>query len=182
MNEGLKKKISLTAMAVSAGMVLGMTSALAADLGGNCCADLEERVAELEATTARKGTRKTSLEVWGVVNQAITGWDDGKRGNATIGHGNHNLQTRFGLRGNAKIGGDYSAGYSIVMDVGDQGRTSTFSQVQDIGGSKFAGAGASRAGEDYMVRMRDANWWIEFEPSWPRDNGPYYQRTRHGFS
>jgi hypothetical protein len=28
-------------------------SASAADLGGNCCADLEERIAELEATTAR---------------------------------------------------------------------------------------------------------------------------------
>ncbi len=28
---------------------------------GNCCADLEERVAELEATTARKGNRKVSL-------------------------------------------------------------------------------------------------------------------------
>jgi hypothetical protein len=27
--------------------------ARAADLGGDCCADLEERIAELEATTAR---------------------------------------------------------------------------------------------------------------------------------
>lgn len=37
------------------GVVLGASvSAKAADLGGNCCADLEDRVAELEATTARK--------------------------------------------------------------------------------------------------------------------------------
>ena len=28
--------------------------AKAADLGGDCCSDLEERVAELEATTVRK--------------------------------------------------------------------------------------------------------------------------------
>ena len=35
----------------------------AADLGGDCCADLEERIAELEATTARKGNRKVKLEV-----------------------------------------------------------------------------------------------------------------------
>jgi hypothetical protein len=34
----------------------GSVSAKAADLGGSC-ADLEERVAELEATTARKGNR-----------------------------------------------------------------------------------------------------------------------------
>ncbi|WP_334148124.1 hypothetical protein [Hyphomicrobium sp.] len=40
----------------------------AADLGGDCCADLEERIAELEATTARKGNRKVSLEVYGHVN------------------------------------------------------------------------------------------------------------------
>ena len=43
--------------------------ARAADLGGNCCADLEERIAELEATTARKGNRKVSLEVSGFVNE-----------------------------------------------------------------------------------------------------------------
>ena len=46
---------------VAAGLVAGgllSGGANAADLGGNCCADLEERVAELEATTARKGNRK----------------------------------------------------------------------------------------------------------------------------
>jgi hypothetical protein len=156
---GLKKSASRLALVAAAGVL--STSAYAADLGGDCCADLEERVAELEATTARKGTRKTSLEIWGVVNQAITGWSDGTRSNATLFHGNHNLQTRFGLRGSAKISPSTSAGYSIVMDVGDQQRTSTFSQTQDVGSSKFAGAGASRAGEDYMVRMRDANFWLE---------------------
>ena len=41
---------------IAAFAVLGsVTLVRAADLGGNCCADLEERVAELEATTARKG-------------------------------------------------------------------------------------------------------------------------------
>jgi hypothetical protein len=41
-------------------LVGGITweTASAADLGGNCCADLEERVAELEATTVRKGNRR----------------------------------------------------------------------------------------------------------------------------
>ncbi len=49
-------------------------SASAADLGGNCCADLEERIAELEATTARKGNRKVSLTVSGwVAEQAMCG-------------------------------------------------------------------------------------------------------------
>jgi hypothetical protein len=45
--------------------------AKSADLGGSCCADLEERVAELEASVARKGNRKVSLTISGHVNQAM---------------------------------------------------------------------------------------------------------------
>ena len=63
-------KTSRFALAAAAGLLLGaaMTPASAADLGGGCCADLEERVAELEATTARKGNRVVSLQVYGHVN------------------------------------------------------------------------------------------------------------------
>lgn len=53
------------------GALMWPGSAHAADLGGNCCADLEERVAELEATTARKGNRKISLTITGWVPAAI---------------------------------------------------------------------------------------------------------------
>ena len=77
MKEGLMKNTSITAIAVATGMLLSMGAAFAADLGGNCCADLEERIAELEATTARKGTRKTSLEIWGSINKMVVAWDDG---------------------------------------------------------------------------------------------------------
>ena len=59
--------------------------AAAADLGGDCCADLEERVAELEATTARKGNRKVSLTVSGWVNENVQWWDDGTENNAYVG-------------------------------------------------------------------------------------------------
>jgi hypothetical protein len=151
---GLKKSASRLALVAAAGVL--STNAYAADLGGDCCADLEERVAELEATTVRKGTRKTSVELWGLVNQAITGWGDGSRSNATIGYGNHNLQTRFGIRGSAKISPTASAGYSLVLDVADKARTSTFSQLQDTGGSKLG-----IRNDDYAMRLRDANWWIE---------------------
>lgn len=61
---GLMKKTSLIAIAAAAASVFS-TNAMAADLGGDCCADLEERIAELEATTVRKGNRKVSLEVSG---------------------------------------------------------------------------------------------------------------------
>ena len=73
------KKLSLGAL-VAAGLLLGgltAGSASAADLGGNCCADLEERIAELEATTARKGNRKVSLTISGWVGEQVMWWDDG---------------------------------------------------------------------------------------------------------
>ena len=72
------KKSSLSAL-VAAGLLVGglsAGSASAADLGGNCCADLEERIAELEATTARKGNRKVSLTVSGWVGEQVMYWDD----------------------------------------------------------------------------------------------------------
>ena len=49
--------------------------AKAADLGGDCCSDLEERVAELEATTVRKGNKKVSVTLYGQVNKAMLWWD-----------------------------------------------------------------------------------------------------------
>ncbi len=71
-------RYSLSALA-AAGLLAGTfaTSASAADLGGNCCADLEERIAELEATTARKGNRKVSLTVTGWVSSQLYWFDSG---------------------------------------------------------------------------------------------------------
>ena len=60
-------------------LALGFLSSAvrAADLGGNCCADLEERIAELEATTARKGNRKVSLTISGYINEAVMWFEAG---------------------------------------------------------------------------------------------------------
>jgi predicted porin len=93
---------------------MGGVSAQAADLGGNCCADLEERVAELEATTARKGNRKMSLTVYGQVNESIMYWDDGHSKDAYIVT-NQNSRSRFGFKGDAKINADLSAGFLIEI-------------------------------------------------------------------
>ncbi len=81
------KKLSLGAL-VAAGLLMGgltAGSASAADLGGNCCADLEERIAELEATTARKGNRKVSLTISGWVAEQVMWWDDGVERNTYVG-------------------------------------------------------------------------------------------------
>src|SRR5215471_7549850 len=103
MSRGLMKSTSLFAIAAAAVLVLGMGSSLAADLGGDCCADLEERVAELEATTARKGNRKVNLTISGHVNRLILFWDDGKRNNVYPGIDNTNSSTRIQFAGDAKI-------------------------------------------------------------------------------
>ena len=97
--KGLMQTTGLAAVAIAS---LFGTSAIAADLGGNCCADLEERIAELEATTARKGNRKVSLTVSGHVNEAVLWWDDDFESNV---YQVTNLvsQTRFRFVGEAKI-------------------------------------------------------------------------------
>ena len=108
------RKISLIAAAAAASAFA--TSAQAADLGGNCCADLEERIAELEATTARKGNRKVSLTVSGLVNEAVMFWDDGGESNAYVVT-NGTGPSRFRFVGEAKINEEWKAGYYIEVGV-----------------------------------------------------------------
>jgi predicted porin len=121
---------------VAGGIALGSSvSAQAADFGGDCCADLEERIAELEATTARKGNTKVSLTVYGKVNQAIGWWDDGDETNI-YNFTNDTSRTRFGFKGKAKITNDLYAGYRIEIGVRtpDQG---ALSADADDGGDFF---------------------------------------------
>jgi Gram-negative porin len=84
--------------------------------GGNCCADLEERVAELEATTVRKGNRRVSLTLSGQVSRQIMYWNDGHTSDVySVDNG---LNTsRFRFTGNAKISGDVQAGFMMEMDI-----------------------------------------------------------------
>jgi hypothetical protein len=122
------KKHNLYALVAAGLLASGMTvsSASAADLGGNCCADLEERIAELEATTARKGNRKVSLTVSGWVGQQVTFWDDGAESNTYV----HDLGTTLGshvkFTGSAQISPGWSAGYVLQIEaIGAEGLGTT---------------------------------------------------------
>jgi hypothetical protein len=113
------KKYSLGAL-VAAGLLAGglsAGSASAADLGGNCCADLEERIAELEATTARKGNRKVSLTISGWVAQQVVGWDDGFEENVYVGDIGATLSSHFKFTGQATISPGWYAGYVLHVEV-----------------------------------------------------------------
>jgi hypothetical protein len=106
----------------------------AADFGGDCCADLEQRVAELESASARKGTRKVSLSVSGYVAQEITWWDDGGESNAYL-HGLGPTQaTHVKFSGEAVIQPGLTAGYLMrIQNLQDNpfGRSGTGAMNQD---------------------------------------------------
>ena len=132
------------AMLVSAVAVL---PASAADLGGSCCADLEERIAELEATTARKGNRKVSLEIYGQVNEAVMYWDDGVEDNLTVVT-NDNGRGRFGFRGKANIDGDWEAGYRLEIG------------VRSVNSKRFTQADPDAAANSGLD-VRDSHWYLK---------------------
>ncbi len=146
MTGSLTKSTSRLAIAAIAS-VIG-TGAFAADLGGNCCADLEERVAELEATTARKGNRKVSLTVSGQVNEAVIFWDDGFEDNIYV-VSNNNSRTRFRFVGDAKIGNDWSAGY--LLEIGARYANSGSRNQTTPGGGSNAN----------QIDIRHSAWWLE---------------------
>jgi len=111
---GLLKSTSIAALVAVAG-IAAAGSANAADLGGNCCADLEERIAELEVTTARKGNRKVSLTVSGQVHTGVLFFDDGVENNAYVTDSD-NSSSRFRFVGSAKIDANWSAGYVLEIE------------------------------------------------------------------
>ena len=172
---GLWKSAGSVALFAAAGLFVGgvaMPSAKAADLGGDCCADLEERVAELEATTVRKGNRRVSLTLYGWVNKAVLYWNDGIDSNTHFGVDNTNFATRFGLRGDARVNPNLKAGFSILIDVitgantGAAGginqlREDTTLQANGATSTASAIAGVNAYSEDHAFRMRDANVWLE---------------------
>src|ERR1051326_4755605 len=103
---GAASRLALAVIVCAVGAVaFAQKPVKAADLGGDCCADLEERVAELEATTVRKGNKKVSVIVYGKVNYATEFWDDGHEKNAYTVN-NAMESTRWGFKGSAKINDD----------------------------------------------------------------------------
>jgi hypothetical protein len=140
-------------MCAIAAVLTFMPSAYAADLGGDCCADLEERIAELEATTARKGNRKVSLTISGWVNETLIVWDDGTEHNAYVGT-NSVEQSRFRFVGEAKITSDVSAGYTL--EIGVQGHPS--SQWNQNSPSSSS---SNPNNQDNQLLVRKSYWFVK---------------------
>jgi len=144
---GGTKKAGIAFGLAMAGIAFGgVGAASAADLGGGV-ADLEERIAELEATTARKGNRKVSLEVSGFVNEALFAWDDGYESNAYVVTNEIN-PSRFRFKGDAEIAKGWKAGY--LLEIGVNGvRQDRVNQNTD-----------SPDGNTNLVALRHSAWFL----------------------
>jgi hypothetical protein len=173
MNGGLLKSTSRLGLFAAAGLFAGgmaMPSAKAADLGGDCCADLEERVAELEATTARKGNRKMSLTITGQVDRMILWWDDGHSSKAYYGLDNTNSSSRFTLLGEARVSPNIKMGFEIMIEIEAGGTSSKVNQMDEDGkvGGQISGSAAPgtsfnflSTNDAYFGDARRVAWWLE---------------------
>ena len=152
------KKQSLSAL-VAAGLLAGgmsVSSASAADLGGNCCADLEERIAELEATTARKGNRKVSLTISGWVAEQVTWWDDGSESDTYVGGIGTTLGTNVKFTGQATIVPGWTAGYVLHLEADGSDTLATTNQVSPNGVGLYTGT-------TNYVQTLQSYWFIKSE-------------------
>ena len=140
-------RVACAISAFAALAVLATAPASAADLLGTCCGDLEERIAELEATSVRTGSRKTTLAISGLVNRALLSWDDGQA-NDIYSVTNDNRTSVVIIEGeSAKFGSGWSAGFYMEFGILGAG-TGEVSQIDDKGSTG-------------VVEVRDTSWWIE---------------------
>ena len=135
-----------------AAVIVGLTAlpARAADLGGDCCADLEERVADLEATTVRKGNRRVTVQLYGQVNRAVLWWNDGRESNV-YSVDNNASRTRVGLRGEARITPDLKAGFNIEWSI-ETATSARVDQFDDDNRIAVPGGGFT---------IQQAHWFLE---------------------
>ena len=114
-------------------------------------------MAELEATTARKGNRKVSLTVGGQVNESLLYWNDGKLNDVYEGT-NDAARMRFRFVGDAKIDKTWSVGYLLEIGIRTN-RLNRTDQFHDDGFSTIAVApGTQDAGG---LDIRHSAWWIQ---------------------
>lgn len=144
----------------------------AADLGGSCCADLEERISVLEASTARKGNSKVSLTMSGWVANQVTYWDDGEESNAYVTGLGTALASRVRFTGEATITPGWTAGYVLHLEVIDSDSLTTDQDTPSGPGLLSGKANSVQAYESYWFVKSDRLGKVSVgTQSPPSDNG-----------
>ena len=126
--------------------------ASSADLGSGCCADLEERIAELETTAARKGNGKVRLTITGWLNEAIFAWDDGTQRGVYEGT-NLIEQPRVRFVGEVEISKAWFAGYALELGIAGN-PSNQWTQSSDVSQS------ADPTKKDDATNIRKSYWFI----------------------
>lgn len=87
--------------------------------GADCCADLEERVADLEAAMVRSGNRRIELTLSGAVSTALLGWNDGAGldGSVVTNDGEGTKIEISGEHDGIGEGGSWNAGFLLEVGI-----------------------------------------------------------------
>ncbi len=112
-------------------IVLGISEKLAFAQGVDCCVDLEERVAELEAATVRKKRSELEITIGGAVDRALMLWNDG--GERKVYAVENPLDaTTFEIVGEAELEGGWKIEFGTDFDFAATGMDRV-SQLNNIG-------------------------------------------------
>jgi hypothetical protein len=105
---------------------------------------IDERVAELEASSAHKGNSKVSLNISGWINRMVLFWDDGAKRDVYVVD-NVSSRSRVNISGAARIARGWSAGYYLSFGLDDTA-SNDVSQLTDDG--------------DNQIELRHSAWWL----------------------
>ena len=144
------RRACIAAVAVLFAGSIAFAPAHAADLGGDCCADLEDRIAELGATAVRKGNRKVSVALSGHINKLIMWWDDGVNDDVYV-LDNAQSESRFRMRGSASIVPGWSAGFLIEMELISAESKNVSARID----------GAPNENTDGFIQNRKTSWHLK---------------------
>lgn len=115
---------------VAAGLALCGPSAKAADLGDDCCSDLEQRIVELEATTIRRSTGPITVTLSGYTAKQVFSWDDGVESNTYVDDIGPTQASHFKIGGQAQIVPGWKTGFLFrIQELRDS--TMGLSQTND---------------------------------------------------
>ena len=167
------RSTSRLALFAAAGLFVSGTSlpqVLAADLGGDCCADLEERVAELEATAVTKSARQLSMTISGRIHSAFMHWDTGGdnivndanvrdyRASDSVFVGDWGAGSKVQIDGRGQINADWEVGYrvAIYLDGNDPNKQTTAGARSDI----YAGYRQYDAGNNGATVFKEVDVFV----------------------
>ena len=139
----------------------GLSGVSAADLGGDCCADLEERVYELESTAVRKNIRQLSMTISGRIHAAFMHWDtngsnnNGYRSHDSVIVNDWGAGSKLQIDGRANISSDWEAGYRMSFEFDGSEPNSQFHSNVHVIGSVRSDHGLDVDGAEAYIFLRN---------------------------